>query len=256
MYTAIPHHQTCASAWFSAVRTVNAQPDHEAYNVVIDITDPLKASAHDKKVITLVNGFLEEHESPPLQTVANTIFPYSLYERYGAPRFYDAYLKIYPKIKQQGWGRYFERMIKVNANGVIINPLGEIVNKLRNGLEGNGRLFHNTYELATYDPAMDIRIYDPSRDASRNMNRQCLSFLSFKINRKKELSLTAVYRNHYYIARLLGNLIGLGRLLEFVTKETGAKIGALTIISTHAQVDTDKWTRKEIENLMDACETV
>ncbi len=254
MYLAIPSQKTCAAAWLSAVTTVDAQQDHEAYNVVIDIADPLKESPSDTQIIDRVNAFLEAHESPPLQTVANTIFPYSTYKRHGAPKLYEVYLKsIYPKVKHRDWGRYFERMINCQTGGKTINPLAELITKLRHQIHGGGKVFHNIYEMSIYDPALDIRIYDPGRDANRLRNRQCLSFLSFKLNGKKELSVTAVYRNHSYIARLLGNMIGLGRLLEFVALETGAGMGALTIVSTHATVDTDLWRRVELSDLINAC---
>jgi hypothetical protein len=39
------------------------------------------------------------------------------------------------------------------------------------------------------------------------------------------------------IEKLLGNLIGLGRLMHFVARETGLKVGALTVVSTHAEID-------------------
>ena len=84
------------------------------------------------------------------------------------------------------------------------------------------------------------------------MNRQCLSFLSFKLTDDRRLILTAVYRNHYYIQRLLGNLIGLGNLMSFVAKETGATVGPLTVVSTHAEIDSAA-TRAEIESLIERC---
>jgi hypothetical protein len=43
-----------------------------------------------------------------------------------------------------------------------------------------------------------------------------------------------MYRNHFYIEKLLGNLVGLGRL---VARESNANIGALTVVSTHAEID-------------------
>jgi hypothetical protein len=53
--------------------------------------------------------------------------------------------------------------------------------------------------------------------------------------------LTAIYRNQTYVTRCLGNLIGLGRLQEFVATESGiTKVGPLTCISTHAQLDKGK----------------
>ena len=46
-----------------------------------------------------------------------------------------------------------------------------------------------------------------------------------------------MYRNHFYIEKLLGNLIGLGRLMAFVARETNLNVGALTVVSTHAEID-------------------
>jgi hypothetical protein len=46
-----------------------------------------------------------------------------------------------------------------------------------------------------------------------------------------------MYRNHFYIEKLLGNLIGLGRLMAFVAREADLRVGALTVISTHAEID-------------------
>ena len=84
----------------------------------------------------------------------------------------------------------------------------------------------------------------------------------FKIIDENELSLTVMYRNHAYIARGLGNFIGLGRLMAFIADQTGAKIGSLTCVSTHAWIDSGKktrrgqtigWTRKEANGLLDDC---
>jgi hypothetical protein len=59
-----------------------------------------------------------------------------------------------------------------------------------------------------------------------------------------------MYRNHTYITRCLGNLIGLGRLQRFVASQVGLKIGSLTIISTHAELDTGEWGIVEARELV------
>ncbi len=59
-----------------------------------------------------------------------------------------------------------------------------------------------------------------------------------------------MYRNHYYITRLLGNLIGLGRLQAFVASQTGVPLGSLTVISTHAELDTGEWGIVEARDLV------
>jgi hypothetical protein len=53
-----------------------------------------------------------------------------------------------------------------------------------------------------------------------------------------------MYRNHFYVEKLLGNLIGLGRLMSFVARETGLKVGALTVVSTHAEIDQPSGARR------------
>ena len=84
---------------------------------------------------------------------------------------------------------------------------------------------------------------------------QCLSFLSFHLlpGTTKTLTLTAQYRNHYYVEKLLGNLIGLGRLMAFIAKETDLNMGALTVISTRAEIDLPDATRKDFTKLLDDC---
>jgi len=96
----------------------------------------------------------------------------------------------------------------------------------------------------------DITIYQPSHDRNRRLGGPCLSYLSFKRHPEHGLLLTVVYRSHYYITRLLGNLIGLGRLQAFVASQTGVPLGSLTVISTHAELDTGEWGIVEARELV------
>lgn len=248
MYLGVPSQPSCAMAWLAATQLVDASPGHEAHNVIIDVADPTSESALDRKVILAVDTFLRTHEHWPVQTVANTIFPQAIYQLHGSPDFYEIYLtKIFPKIKRShgDWGRYFERMVsfpKEKRDREPMNPLKDLVEKMRENLE-HDRTFKNIYELT---------IFDPVRDAGRPMNRQCLSFLSFKLTDDRRVILTALYRNHYYIQRLLGNLIGLGNLMSFVAKEAGATVGPLTVVSTHAEID-NAASRPEVEGLIERC---
>jgi thymidylate synthase len=133
-----------------------------------------------------------------------------------------------------------------NAEGEIYNPLQDMIDKLKRQEEAGVR-YKAAYELAVYDPLLDSRsLY----------GGQCLSFLSFKLHPERGLMLTAMYRNHTYITRCLGNLIGLGRLQAFIAKEAGLTVGPLTCISTHAKIDTggdkeakNRWGLTEARNL-------
>ena len=230
MYLPVPPQPDCASAWREAVRAVDRAPGRSAYNVVIDVADPTAAASRQDGRIAVVDDFLRGC-AKPVETVANTIFPAALYHRYGAPAFFEVFRdQVLARIRRSArWsGYYFERMTHVPVSG------GEPINQLwENTCRMRDRRVKalNKFELSLFDPARDV-------DASP-YGGQCLSFLSFKVvpGATRRLTLTAQYRNHFYIEKLLGNLVGLGRLMAFVAGETGLAIGPLTVLSTHAVID-------------------
>ena len=243
MFLPIPSQPDCASAWREAVRVVDQRSGHEAYNVVIDVQNPvLNTTLRDKRVAT-VNAFLETRDKS-VETVANTIFPESLYLRHGAPKFFDVFEKrVLQKVRRnERWsGYYFERMMNRQCpGGKSFNQLWNIVERIRN-------------EKIKALNKFEIIIFDPTRDVDDSpYGGQCLSFGSFKLmpGDPKVLTLTVMYRNHFYIEKLLGNLIGLGRLMAFISKEAKVDVGALTVISTHAQIDQPSCKRGEIVKLL------
>ena len=225
MYRGIQTQASCASVWVAACSEIMKTAD-EGYNVVIDVDAPVTHSETDNEVISLVDKFLKAHKKTyPIITVANTIFPQSLLAAYGPTEFYDVYHRDFASFSDTKlWGRYFERMTRhIDRKGKRINPLQDLIEKMK-GNEDKGTCVKAVYELAI-NPAdaqedlaeddapaedHDITIYQPSRDRNRRLGGPCLSYLSFKRHPKHGLLLTAMYRNHYYITRLLGNLIGLG----------------------------------------------
>lgn len=229
MYLPISSQTSCARAWVAAASAIADAGD--AYNVVIDIARPDIHDTRDDAVISLVDRFLRDQDQNPISTVANTIFPQNLYKAYGAPNFVAEYLKVFDSLSNKGWGRYFERMTRhKKLDGEEYSPLAVLIERLRD--RHDAQRFTSAYELAVYDPLLDGRTF---------RGGQCLSFLSFKLHPSQDLMLTAVYRNQTYITRLLGNLIGLGRLQAFVAKETGFSVGSLTCISAHAELDKGSW---------------
>lgn len=241
MYTPIATQPTNAQAWLAAAAAAQ-DAGGEAYNVVIDIADPLGISSADHAILSAVDDFLRRHHANTISGVANTIFPQGLLDRHGADGLYAAYEAVLPRMKQmtRDWGRYFERMTswkKVKGQDIrIINPLDDLIHFMKNQIESE-RTYRNTYEMT---------IYDPTRDAGKVSNRQCLSFLSFKLTHDKTLMLTVMYRNHHYVGRGLGNFVGLGRLQAFVAAQSGARLGSLTCISTHAEIDAGKKTQNGV----------
>ncbi len=230
MYLPVQPQPDCAAAWREAVRAVDLATGHQAYNVIIDVADPVANATHAHPGIAAVDAFLSPR-AKPVDTVANTIFPASLYLRHGAPAFFDVFsTRVLPKVRRgERWsGYYFERMIDYSvADGHPSNQLWDIVTRMK--CDSVKAL--NKYELSLFDPVRDVD--------NSPYGGQCLSFLSFKVvpGAPRKVILTAQYRNHYYVEKLLGNLIGLGRLMSFVARETGFAVGPLTVISTHATID-------------------
>src|SRR3954451_9349653 len=248
MYLAIPPQPNCALAWLAASKAVESKPGHEAHDVVIGIENPTTETTRANGIVAAVDGYLKVR-GKSVVCVANTIFPLALYQRHGAPALFDVFHKrVLPKVrKNQRWsGYYFERMTNhPTRSGEAFNPLWDIIERLRNFDQNRS---YNKYELTIFDPERDI-------DLSA-YGGQCLSFLSFKVARgnPKRLNLTAVYRNHFYTEKLLGNLIGLGRVMNFVAQEAGFEVGGLTVISTHAVVDTMGGTRSDVRTLHQRCD--
>lgn len=248
MYLPIQSQPDCVSAWRKAVGVVEAEHGHEAHNVIIDVADPLARAGMDDPVVREVDAYLVSKDKKAVETVANTIFPAALYRRYGAPAFYQRFSdNVLPRVRRSGrWsGYYFERMIALPVEGKApVNQLEDIISRLKNPSVAA----RNKFELSVFDPARDV---DKSVYGG-----QCLSFGSFKLRNDEgveHLDLTVLYRNHYYIEKLLGNLIGLGRLMGFVAKEADVQVGALTVVSTHAEVD---GPRRAIKALLARCDAL
>jgi thymidylate synthase len=243
MYLGVQTQRSCARAWVAAASELIENGD-EAYNVVIDVEDPGNHDDQDNAVISLVDKFLRAHGEKPIITVANTIFPQRQYVAHGAPAFYAVEHRDFDRRNEtKRWGGdYFERITRHRKpDGGIYNPLQNLIDKMRRQ-EDSGKRYKAAYELAVYDPLLDGRFL---------RGGPCLSFVSFKLHPERGLMLTAMYRNHTYVTRCLGNLIGLGRLQAFVAKEAKAKLGPLTVISTHAEMDTgDGWGIKDARELV------
>jgi hypothetical protein len=247
VYLAVPKQPDCATAWLEAVKLVDSQTGYEAHNVMIDVTNPTAGATLANPVVACVNDFLLAREKS-VECIANTIFPQALYRRYGADKFIDIFHKrVLPKVRNNArWsGYYFERMTNMPmVGGEQLDQLSRMIARIRD--KSNTSL--NKHEVSLFDPERDV--------TDSPYGGQCLSFLSFHLvpGTPRTLLLTAQYRNHYYVEKLLGNLVGLGRLMAFIATETGIKVGELTVVSTHAEIDhPNRATRQQIMTLLEQC---
>ena len=240
---------TSTKAWVKALVHLKNQEGWVDYNIILSIKEPCLRDDEAKKLELKVDTFLSDYGTS-LDTVAQTIFPASQYRNYGVEGVYKKYPnEIYPKIKGKRWGTYAHRLVCANNENPAINPLKDLVEKMKNQLQGNGAK-RACYEISLNDPSFDINLYRNDKDRRRIMGGPCLSHLSFKINhRNNKVNLTAIYRSHYYIERGLGNLRGLGFLMKFVAEQVGRDVGELIVHSSYAKIDhseKEKWNKGKI----------
>lgn len=249
--------KTCPEAWLNAADYLLEQEDYSTHSMILDIDTPILMTPEDFRVFDQVDQFLRNHNRFPLVTIAGTIFPGGLYQKYGPAGVYEVYPKqVYPKIKEQ-WGTYAFRMVRrQRADGTTMNPLQVLVEKLQRQCKTTHPL-RAAYELTTVDCFADLPLYDAPSDSTRTLSQPCLSHLSFRIKNRNSLMLTALYRSHYYVQKTLGNLLGLAQLLGFVANETGLNVGPLVCHSIFATLerDTGEWGKSDVETLIKNCHT-
>lgn len=255
--------QTAPEVWLAAVEHVAQQPDDEDFDVFLHIAQPTVLSIRDAAVYKAVDGFLTGHGAFSVHTVAETIFPLDEYSRNGAEGLFATYpekLRTIQKGRKDGnWGSYSYRILRQkDFEGTLFNPLEDMVRKIRQ----HGK-YRASFELGPGRPLEDeIPIYDAVTDRKRLYGGPCLSHLSIKVH-DGQIRFNATYRSHYYVRRLLGNLVGLGRLQYFLARETKLAVGGLTINSTFARLDSGsgegsggRWTKAEALELIAQCRAI
>lgn len=255
--------RTAPEVWLAAAEHLSGCPQHEDFDVILHIAEPTVLSVADAAVYKEVDKFLTTDGAFSVHTVAETIFPLDEYSRNGARGLFDTYperLRALQKGRKDGnWGSYSYRILRQKDHqGEIFNPLEDMVAKISK----HGK-YRASFELGSGRPFEDeIPIYDPATDRKRLYGGPCLSHLSIKVHDGK-IRFNATYRSHYYVRRLLGNLVGLGRLQYFLARETKLELGGLTINSTFARLDVGsgegsggRWTKRDVNSLIARCRAI
>ncbi|MDX8527748.1 hypothetical protein RFM68_24925 [Mesorhizobium sp. MSK_1335] len=255
--------QTSPEVWLKAVEYIAKQPSGEDFDVFLHVEQPTALSKADAAVYKAVDSFLTSHGAFGVHTVAETIFPLDEYARRGATGLFGDFpekLRAIQKARTDGnWGSYSHRILRQrDFEGKTFNPLEDIVEKIVK----HGK-YRASFELGAGRPFEDeIAIYDAVTDRKRLYGGPCLSHLSIKVHDGR-IRFNATYRSHYYIRRLLGNLVGLGRLQYFLAREAKLTLGGLTINSTFARLDSGSgegsgghWTKGEALGLIADCQAI
>lgn len=214
----------CLSAWRDVCQHILQNGD--GFNLLVEIQNPLAFTNVQLTEITN-SGVIT---SSQLNDVINTIFPYKFYLRsanLSNTQFYDKHEKIYLRGKslhrknRSRWGNYFLRFTKFGINQ--LNQLQPIIDGINT---------RTNDQKACY--IMHVSSID-SDNNTRVIGNPCLQYVQFGFY-NNALHLSAVYRNHDFLTKALGNYIGLARLLEFVCNKTNKSMGSITVHSLHYEL--------------------
>lgn len=237
--TVVYEADTRLEAWVLAAKPLLDRDYME--DIILHINSPSENHDLEDEMREKLNQHYDNADMDPLNTIAETIFPASLYrdKNFSIEGIYDEYLEQLDIILQRSsgynWGTYFERMIqrKDPETGDTFNPLQNTIEKLSRANSSDGHPFKACYEVNLQGTSSDVALYQGASDRQQTRNMPCLSHLSFKLF-DETVNLTALYRSHDYRFKVPGNLLGLARLQDCVAREVGAETGQLVIHSSKA----------------------
>ena len=230
-----------SKAWAKAILQLKKDA-WKSWNYVITIKNP---AIENKDAIEKLNAFCKKAGLLLPDTVQRTIFPKHFYiqkRQHNKKDFYRAYNHFYNYTRDKehcGWGTYFKRMISYQTkDGGEYDQLDSIIKRIKN--------IKSNYGSANFMVIPQVGV-----DSNKIMGSPCLNYITVQVEKQKEkrvVSLLAVYRNHDYRERTFGNYWGLCELLKYICTESGAELGTVTCISSHAYVEKNKTDLLKIAN--------
>jgi len=233
-------HENLSLAWGRALQLVSMKGQKEVVPLTISITgfDASRCPKEDAAVRAALDATLASLKKQNCHTVANTIFPESLWNP-AQPRqvLFDRYRRVFPNIQSSSplnkRGLYFERMTGTGTNGGK-NQLDLILSTYL-GRKGMRR------------SALQVAVFDPERDHSAQpyLSFPCLQHVTFAPD-NDGLCVNAFYAVQYLVQRAYGNYLGLCRLGRFVAHELNMPLKRVTCFAGVAQLDASKAAVKTV----------
>ena len=211
----LPKSKNLSVAWAEAFLALMKRGTEKLTPAIITIKDIADGEPRENlQIRARLDEELERLEYQSCHTIANTIFPKSLWNsssEENAHHLFTRYDKIWPRIKRDRRntrGTYFRRLMAYspkNTDGEPINQLQHIIETFK---KGNHR-----------SSALQAGIFDPTRDHSHNrrLGFPCLQQVGFILD-GDELTVTGYYHLQYSFERSYGNYLGLCRLGQFVAR--------------------------------------
>lgn len=234
-------HTNVSEAWCRTLEHIIECPGNEITPLVISLTEFNETPGFR----SILDDHLQKNNKAKVHTVAETIFPESLYvlNGYDRHKFYQAFFDILPRIKgidasSNGRGTYFERLIAFDGQDGKINQLEMIITSLQD------RTIKRRSKL-------QASIFDPTKDHSDGPYQRfpCLQHVTFYRTPNGKLILNSFYAIQYLYERAYGNWLGLINLGKFVASEIGTELERFTCFIGVEKLD--RLTKTEGQDLLD-----
>jgi thymidylate synthase len=187
------------------------------------------ASIEDTRIRELIDRELRNHHESSCGTVANTIFPRSLWNpsaKDNADTLYKRYDKAWEGIKKCPANRngvYFRRLTCYQPKDRAATPVNQLKFISETFARGNHRR-----------SALQASILDPTRDHSNHRQKgfPCLQQVSFTPLRNGKLSVTGFYATQYQFEKAYGNYVGLYWLGRFMAAQMNLTLTQVVCVAS------------------------
>lgn len=241
---------TVSRAWAAAILHVLSHPGKTISPLIVSITGFDKNQiSEDTSFRSAVNDALEATDEQSVHTVANTIFPLSLWRlaRGNRQRLYELYLQSFPRLqalakRQNRRGLYFERLIRWRPDGQTVNQLEWIISQFQN-------------RASVRRSALQASLFDPDRDhiPDAQLGFPCLQQISF-VPDGDRLVMNAFYAKQSLFQKAYGNYLGLCRLAAFMADQMDLTLDRLNVTVGMAELEMLTKSHPVVKSLQQAAE--
>ena len=233
-------------AWALAYRAVSAAPAKEIVPLIVSFggvdgagTAGAAGPIEPEEVPTIRQALdvcLASSRMQEVHTVANTIFPQSLWTRAGGDRglLFSNYVARLPDFvsmapAKNARGLYFARLVAFDTDPKTGKRMAAGTGVPHDGNQLEFIIRHLApRKRRSY---LQASIFDPARDHSESaqLGFPCLQHVTFVPRfATGHLQLNAFYATQYVFEKAYGNFLGLARLGMFVAGEAGLRLGRVT----------------------------
>ena len=244
-------NQCLSTAWLEALHLVFNSRTKEVRPLITSITGFNNSGdvQENNTIKNQLDNLLKRHKSQSIKTVANTIFPISMWNpKKSRCELFSRYNRIIPKLKEMSpknrHGLYFQKMISMKKINIQKNYKVEEMNQLE--------FIINLYQSRTgvRRSVLQIAIFDPHVDHTKAAQKgfPCLQHITFSPCKKTStLSVNAFYANHYIVERAYGNYLGLCNLGKFIAYQLRLRLSRVTCFAGIAQCDINSIARELVK---------